>query len=219
MTSFEIISRAGLALVLKNIPDTRDPLADPWPWYALVEFSSGLNDVLRPMVENILASAVDAGEAGDAVIAESEAQTQALWRMRHAMTEAMKPEGAQAKHDVSVPIGSIPAFLAEADAAVEQVAPGARVIAFGHAGDGNIHYDVLEPPGGIADREAWRLAVESAVYDVIERHQGSISAEHGVGLARREDLARRKSAPELAMMRAVKRALDPQNIMNPGKML
>ncbi|MEZ5920654.1 MAG: FAD-linked oxidase C-terminal domain-containing protein [Parvularculaceae bacterium] len=147
-------------------------------------------------------------------------QARAFWRMRHSMSEAMRPEGGQAKYDVSVPIASVPAFLKEADAAVMRACPGARIIAFGHMGDGNIHYDVLQPAGGDAAAfAAAQSSIETAVYDAIDRFEGSISAEHGVGLARLDDIARRKAPAEIAMMRAVKRALDPKGLMNPGKMI
>jgi FAD/FMN-containing dehydrogenase len=136
------------------------------------------------------------------------------------MSEAMKPEGGQAKYDVSVPVASVPAFLAAADAAVTRACPAARIVAFGHMGDGNIHYDVLQPAAmARADFEAREEAIEQAVYDAIDRFEGSISAEHGVGLARRDDIARRKQPAEIAMMRAVKAALDPKGVMNPGKMI
>ena len=220
VTSFELLSRFSIELLLKHIPNTRDPLGAACPWYALVEFSSGRAGALRAEVEAILADALDAGEILDATIAENEAQAAAFWHMRHAMSEAMRPEGAQAKYDVSAPVASVPAFLRDADAAVEAICPGARIIAFGHMGDGNIHYDVLQAPGAsAADFARAQAALEEAVYDVIDRHQGSISAEHGVGLARRDDIARRKQPAEIAMMRAVKAALDPAGIMNPGKML
>jgi len=220
VTSFELMSRAILALVLKNIPDTRDPLAAAHPWYVLVEFSAGREGALRPMAEALLGAALDAGEIADAVIAESGAQAKAFWHLRHAMSEAMKPEGGQAKYDVSVPVASVPAFLGAADAAVTRACEGARVVAFGHMGDGNIHYDVLQPAGMTrAEFSGREQAVEQAVYDAIERFEGSISAEHGVGLARRDDIARRKSPAEMAMMRAVKAALDPLGIMNPGKLV
>jgi FAD/FMN-containing dehydrogenase len=220
VTSFELMSRAILALVLKNIPDTRDPLAAAHPWYVLVEFSAGREGALRPMAEALLGAALDAGEIADAVIAESGAQAKAFWHLRHAMSEAMKPEGGQAKYDVSVPVESVPAFLGAADAAVTRACEGARVVAFGHMGDGNIHYDVLQPAGMTrAEFSGREQAVEQAVYDAIERFEGSISAEHGVGLARRDDIARRKSPAEMAMMRAVKAALDPMGIMNPGKLV
>jgi FAD/FMN-containing dehydrogenase len=220
VTSFELMSRGVLALVLKNISGARDPLAGSHPWYALVEFSAGREGVLRPMAEELLAAALDACELTDAVIAESEAQAKAFWRLRHSMSEAMKPEGGQAKYDVSVPVASVPAFFAAADASVERICPGARIVAFGHMGDGNIHYDVLQPQAmARTEFEAREDAIEQAVYDAIDRFEGSISAEHGVGLARREDIARRKAPAEIAMMRAVKAALDPTGIMNPGKMI
>lgn len=220
VTSFELMSRAILALVLKNIPGARDPLSQPHPWYALVEFSAGRDGVLRPMAEEMLAAALGSGELSDAVLAENDTQSKAFWHMRHSMSEAMKPEGGQAKYDVSVPVASVPAFLAAADAAVERICPGARVVAFGHMGDGNIHYDVLQPPGmARQDFDAREDAIERVVYDAIDRFEGSISAEHGVGLARRDDIARRKTPAEIAMMRAVKAALDPNGIMNPGKMI
>ena len=218
--SFELMSRGILALVLKNIPGARDPLQGTHPWYALVEFSAGSEGVLRPMAEELLAAAFGSGELSDAVIAGSEAQAKDFWRLRHSMSEAMKPEGGQAKYDVSVPLASVPAFLAAADANVERLCPGARIVAFGHMGDGNIHYDVLQPKAMARNEfDARESAIEQAVYDAIDRFEGSISAEHGVGLARRDDIARRKAPAEIAMMRAIKAALDPFGIMNPGKML
>lgn len=220
VTSFELMSRFSISLVYKHIPGSRDPLAKIHPWYALIEFSSGREGALRADVEAILADAFEAGDILDAAIAENQAQAAAFWHLRHVIPLAMRPEGAQAKYDVSVPVASVPAFLKDAGAAVERIFPGARVIAFGHMGDGNIHYDLLQPEGG--DRAAFEKAedaIEQAVYDVIDRHQGSISAEHGVGLARRDDIARRKQPAEIAMMRAIKKALDPQGIMNPGKMI
>ncbi|MFN0023696.1 MAG: FAD-binding oxidoreductase [Parvularculaceae bacterium] len=220
VTSFELMSRAILALVFKNIADTRDPLGAAHPWYALVEFSAGRPGALRPMAEEMLGAALDAGEISDAAIADNDAQAKAFWRLRHTMSEAMKPEGGQAKYDVSVPVASVPAFLDAADAAVRRACAGARIVAFGHMGDGNIHYDVLQPAGmARSDFDAREAAIEQAVYDAIDRFEGSISAEHGVGLSRRDDIARRKSPAELTMMRTIKAALDPDGIMNPGKMV
>ena len=220
VTSFELMSRFSIGLVYKHIPGARDPLDKIYPWYALIEFSSGREGALRAEVEAILAGAFEAGVILDAAIAGNEAQAAAFWRLRHVISVAMRPEGAQAKFDVSVPVASVPAFLKDAGDAVERIHPGARVIAFGHLGDGNIHYDLLQPEGG--DRAAFESdedAIEQAVYDAIDRHRGSISAEHGVGLARRDDIARRKQPAEIAMMRAIKSALDPLGIMNPGKMI
>ncbi|MGF1544211.1 MAG: FAD-binding oxidoreductase [Parvularculaceae bacterium] len=218
-TSFELIGAPAHDLAVKNLPGARGALAAPHRWYALVELTSGRPGALRPSVEAILEGAFEAGEIADAAIAESGAQAGALWRLRHGLSEAMKPEGAAAKFDVSAPVARIPDFLARADAGVEKACPGARVIAFGHVGDGNVHYDVLQPEGARAAFEAAGPALERAVYDAVASVDGSISAEHGVGLARRDAVARLKAGPELAMMRAVKTALDPQGIMNPGKMI
>lgn len=220
VTSFELMGRLSLELVFRHIPGTRDPLGSPYPWSVLAEFVAGSAGALRSAVEAILGSAADAGEIMDATFADNDAQAAQFWRIRHSMSEAMKPEGGQAKYDVSVPVACVPAFLQAAALAVEAVTPGARVVAFGHMGDGNIHYDVLQPPDGDRARFAARQdALDRAIYDCIDRFEGSISAEHGVGLARRDDIARRKQPAEIAMMRAVKAALDPLGIMNPGKML
>lgn len=220
VTSFELMGRLSLDLVFRHIPGTRDPLGAPYPWSVLAEFVAGSAGALRSAVEAILGAAADAGEIADAVFAENDAQAAQFWRIRHSISEAMKPEGGQAKYDVSVPVVCVPAFLEAAAQAVDALTPGARVVAFGHMGDGNIHYDILQPPGGDRARfAAQQDALDRAIYDCIDQFEGSISAEHGVGLARRDDIARRKQPAEIAMMRAVKAALDPHGIMNPGKML
>jgi FAD/FMN-containing dehydrogenase len=219
VTSFELMSDAIVSFTLAKIAGTRRPIAQS-PWHALIEFSSGEEGALRPLVESLLAEAAESGEITDAAIADNEAQTANFWRIRHSMAEAMRGEGKQAKHDVSVPVADAPAFLEAADAAVARIAPGARVMAFGHLGDGNIHYDILKPEGAPGDALSPFLdAIEAAVHDEIARFGGSISAEHGVGLARRDEIARRKAPVEIDMMRRIKAALDPQGIMNPGKML
>jgi FAD/FMN-containing dehydrogenase len=220
VTSFELMSRRCIELVTKHIPDTRDPLNSAHPWYVLMEFSSGQPSGLREAIETMLGDALEKNLISDAVIADNERQTTMLWRIRHSISEAINGEGLGARHDVSVATSDIPAFLSKAGAEVERLAPGARVVAFGHIGDGNIHYDIVAAEG--ADKHALddkRAVIESAVYDVIGAFDGSISAEHGIGRHRRETLAKRKSAIELNMMRAVKNALDPKGIMNPGKML
>ena len=220
VTSFELMSRLCVDLVLKHIPDTRDPLSAPHPYYVLMEVSSGQASGLRGSMENMLGRALENGLIEDAMIAESEAHTQMLWRIRHSLSEAINGEGLGARHDVSVATSDIPAFLDKAGAEVERIAPGSRVVAFGHIGDGNVHYDVVGPEGaGPHALDNKRPEIESAVYDVIDSFDGSISAEHGVGRHRRDTLAKRKSAVELDMMRAIKNALDPKGIMNPGKML
>ena len=219
-TSFELMARICIDLVLKHIPDTRDPLSAPHPYYVLMEFSASEAGLLRGRIEALLEAALDKGLVEDATIAESEAQAEALWRMRHSMSEAINGEGLGARHDVSVATSDIPAFLDKAGAAVKRIVPDARIVAFGHIGDGNVHYDIVGPEG--ADPHALdgaRKEIETAVYDVIGDFKGSISAEHGVGRHRRDEIARRKSPVEIEMMRAVKKALDPKGIMNPGKML
>jgi FAD/FMN-containing dehydrogenase len=220
VSGFELMSRFSVELVLKHIPGVRDPMAAPHAWYVLMEVSAGRGGDLHRVMEELLAGAMEKGRIEDAVIAESNAQADMLWRLRHSISEAINGEGLGARHDVSVAVSDIPAFLKSADAAVAQIAPDARMVAFGHIGDGNIHYDVIGPEG--AGRNALddkRAQIENAVYDIIDRFSGSISAEHGIGRHRRESLAKRKSAVEMEMMRAVKRALDPRGIMNPGKML
>ena len=219
-TSFELIPRLGVDCVLKHIPNTRDALTAAHPWYVLMEFSAGRASGLRGSVETMLAEAFEHGLIADAAIADNEAQTQMFWHIRHSLSEALNGEGKGARLDVSVATSDIPAFLAKADAATARVSPDARVVAFGHMGDGNVHYDVIPAEDAAKDAlDDSRAEIEAAVYDVIDAFDGSISAEHGVGRARRNALAARKSPVELDMMRAVKRALDPQGIMNPGKML
>ncbi len=219
-TSFEFMNRLCVELTTKHIPGVRDPLDAPHDYYVLMEFSSGETGTLRTTVEASLADALEKGLLADAVIADSAAQRQALWHMRHSISEAINHEGLGARHDVSVATSDISAFLDQAGAAARRIAPDARFVQFGHIGDGNIHYDVIGPDGAPKDAlNEKRPHIESAVYDVIAAFDGSISAEHGVGRHRRETLAKRKSAVELDMMRAVKDALDPKGIMNPGKML
>lgn len=220
VTSFEFMNRLCIDLTSKHIDGVRDPLGDPYECYVLMEFSAGETGTLRPMVEKLLARALEDGLLQDAVIAASEAQTQALWHMRHSMSEAISQEGLGVRHDVSVATSDIPAFLEKAGPAVTNAAAGARIVAFGHMGDGNVHYDIIGPEDAPHDAlEPARQAIESSVYDVIDEFDGSISAEHGIGRHRRDSLAKRKGEVELHMMRAVKSALDPLGIMNPGKML
>ncbi|MEL6360393.1 MAG: FAD-binding oxidoreductase [Pseudomonadota bacterium] len=220
VSSFELMGRPLIELCVKNIAGVRDPLDEPHPWYVLMELSSGEKGHLTGLVESLLGKAVEDGLVTDGIVAGSLAQADALWHMRHAASESMKAEGAQAKFDVSVPISSVPGFLATAETKVNAVCRGARIIAFGHMGDGNVHYDILQPTDMSAENfRARQSAIEDVVYDTIGSFDGSISAEHGVGVARRDDVAHRKSPVEMTMMRAVKKALDPDGIMNPDKLL
>jgi FAD/FMN-containing dehydrogenase len=219
VSSFELISRMSVDLVLKHIPDTRDPMRGKHTWYVLMECSSSGGD-LRASIETLLASALEKRLIEDAVIADSERQAKDFWRIRHSISEAINGEGLGARHDVSVATADIPAFLTKADAVVTKLAPGSRVVAFGHIGDGNVHYDIVPPAGaGKHGLDEKRKSIEAAVYDVILSFNGSISAEHGVGRHKREAVAARKAPVELAMMRALKDAIDPKGIMNPGKVL
>lgn len=219
--SFELMPRDGLDLVFEHIPDTRDPLAGRHAWYVLVEATSArAGDPLGETLEAAIGAAIEAGEAADAVIAASEAQRAALWKLRETLPEAERVDGASVKHDVSVPVARMPAFIAEATPAIERGWPGTRVLAFGHLGDGNVHFNA-RPPQGVS-YEAFREhgpAITRLVNDITVAHGGSISAEHGIGTLKREELARLGNPAKLAAMRAVKAALDPLGIMNPGKLL
>lgn len=221
VTSFEIMSRLGLDLVLRHLAGSRDPLAQPYPWYVLLEVSSGeAAETVRPRIEAVLTAAMAAGEAADGVLAASAAQADALWRMRTALSEVQKHEGGSIKHDVSVPIAAIPAFMEEAARVVEEIMPGARPVPFGHLGDGNIHFNISQPVG--ADKDAflsrWQ-EVSAAIHGLVARFHGSISAEHGIGRMKKELLPGVKSAVEMDLMRALKRTFDPNGILNPGKVL
>ncbi len=220
LSAFELIPRIALEMVLAHIPQTSDPLAAPSPWYALVEAESGARFSLREIVEQALFSAIADGIASDAAVADSEAQRTALWRLRESISEAQKHEGASIKHDVAVPVAAIPEFLARGIEAVQRVVPGARPVPFGHLGDGNIHFNFSVPKGGddTAFLARWE-DVTRAVHDLVHGLGGSISAEHGVGVMKREEIVRYKSAAEIELMRALKRTLDPNNILNPGKLV
>jgi FAD/FMN-containing dehydrogenase len=219
VTSFELMSDTGLDFVLKHIPGTRRPVASAAPWHVLVEIS--LFDVTAAGQARLeLAAATGNKGIRDGAIAQSEAQRTAFWRLRDAMSEAQKPEGGSIKHDVSVPVSSIPAFIAEASAAVRTLIPGARPVPFGHLGDGNIHFNISQPEGAEPSAFLARLPeVNALVHDMVHRYHGSISAEHGLGQAKVDEITRYKSPVEMEAMRAIRRALDPNAIMNPGKVV
>jgi len=217
LLAFELIAQRALQLVLRHVDGTRSPLHGESPWYVLLEASlGGASDDF----EEVLMAMLECGLASDAVIAKSSAERDALWHVRHAISEAQKREGASLKHDVSVPVDRIGDFIEAAEAAVLAQVPAARVVAFGHVGDGNVHFNVSQPRD--ADAEgflAQRATVARIVYDVVARFDGSFSAEHGVGVLKREALVRYRSAAEVRTMRALKQWLDPANILNPGKVL
>jgi FAD/FMN-containing dehydrogenase len=222
VTAFEWISRLGLEYVLKNIPDTRDPIpARRYDHYVLIELTSAHEDgSLRERLEGVLAAGLDKGRVLDGTIAESRAQSRAFWKLRETIPEAQKPEGSSVRHDVSVPVSQVPEFLVRADAAVAAAVPGIRICSFGHLGDGNIHYNLTQPIG--ADSAAFAARhheINELVYAVALELRGSISAEHGIGRLKREVFNQVKPPVALDMMREIKRALDPNGIMNPGKVL
>jgi FAD/FMN-containing dehydrogenase len=217
LQAFELLPDRAIRLVLRHIPDTRYPFDHPYPWYVLVECAG------RHAAEafhSVLMSAIESGLAHDAVIAGSQREAGELWRLRHAISEAQKFEGASLKHDVSVPLGHVGNFIETAETAVRTVLPGIRVIAFGHVGDGNVHFNISQPKDmSLQNFSEYSTALSAEVYAITRSFGGSISAEHGIGQAKRGLLRQFRSTAELGLMIAVKRALDPSNIMNPGKVL
>lgn len=221
VTAFEIVPKLGLELVLKHIPDTRDPLPSSLPWRILLELSLPREEGARDLLETLLGDAIEKGVAADAAICDTEAQKAMVWKIRENIAVAERAHGKALKHDVSVPVSRVAEFMERGIALAGQMAPGADVIAFGHVGDGNIHFNITPPPGADQDRFVDKdgLPVSKAVHDLIASLNGSISAEHGIGRLKRDELAWRKSPVEMEMMRAVKRALDPDGRMNPGRVL
>jgi D-lactate dehydrogenase (cytochrome) len=220
VTSFEIMTRMGIDAVIEHGPNVRDPLEKPYPWYVLIELSSQQSEGLRDTMENLLAEGIEKGLVLDATIADNLEQAKAFWFIREFFGEVQRRIGASIKHDVSVPVAAVPAFIEEANAAVTKLIPGARPLPFGHAGDGNIHYNVTQPVG--ADRKAFLARwdeVNAVVFDIVRKHGGSISAEHGVGVMKRDILPAFKDPVAIDLMRTLKRTLDPNNILNPGKVL
>jgi FAD/FMN-containing dehydrogenase len=220
LTAFELMPRFGIELQLKHGMLARDPTASLSPWYALIEINrmkGGVPGALQAALEEAFAS----GLVADAVLAESEADRIAMWAAREQMSDVQTKEGASIKHDVSVPIAEVPRLIEEGTAAVERLAPGIQPCPFGHMGDGNIHFNFSQPVGvdGKAFMVAHEEAIHEAVYEVVMRLGGSVSAEHGIGQLKRELLRQVKDPVALEMMRAIKQALDPKGIMNPGKML
>jgi D-lactate dehydrogenase (cytochrome) len=220
VTGFELMARGIVEMALKHGYGNRDPLSGTHLWYVLMEVSSQQDKGLRDEVEQFLADAVEQGLVEDATIAASLDQTRAFWHMRHTLTEVQKPEGGSIKHDVSVPVAAVPDFIDEASAAVVALIPGSRPVPFGHVGDGNIHFNVSQPIG--ADKEAFLarwVEVNSVVDKIVLKYHGSISAEHGIGTLKRDSLVKVKDPVALSLMRDFKKMLDPNGILNPGKVL
>lgn len=219
LTSFELLSEVAVDFSIRHGIDIRDPLEAKHRWYVLMELSSPRDDA-RDTLETILGKGLDHGIIDDAAIAANLSQRQAFWKLRDEMSAAQKPEGGSIKHDISVPVAAVPDFIAEADAAVVKLIPGARPVPFGHLGDGNLHYNVSQPVGGnAADFLARWHEVNAVVFEIVLRMGGSISAEHGIGVLKRDELPEVKDKVAIALMRQIKAMLDPLGIMNPGKVL
>ncbi|MCW2738482.1 FAD-binding oxidoreductase, partial [Nocardioides sp.] len=220
LSTFEIANRQALELVLAHLPGASDPLAAPSEWYVLVELAGAESDGgLDDALESILGEAVERDLASDAAVAGSRAQRSALWALREGISEAQKVEGATLKHDVTLSIARLADWVAEIGPVLEQRLPGVRPVTYGHVGDGNLHYNLSAPAGGDDDLRAAAADLSTAIYDAVAAGHGSISAEHGLGRTKAAAGASYKSAVEVDLMRAVKQALDPDGLMNPGVLL
>lgn len=221
LTAFEFMSARALSFVTTHMENARLPLSSAYPWYVLFDVSAHTqNGTATGTAQAIVAAALEQGRAADAVLAPSLSHAQALWRLREFASEAQKFEGGSIKHDISVPVGAIPKFIVAADALIAKLCPGARPVAFGHFGDGNVHYNVSQPPG--MARETFLAMWEhiaGEVHALVTELNGSISAEHGIGRLKREALRIAKGPAELDLMQRIKFALDPNGILNPGKLL
>ena len=219
VTSFEIMSREGIEIVVKH-GGSREPLATKSPYSVLIELSSQRTEGLRDSMEQILAEGLEKGLVLDATICESVEQAKAFWRIRELFGEMQGREGGSIKHDVSVPVANIPAFIEEANAAAVKLIPGARPLPFGHVGDGNIHYNITQPVG--ADKAEYLKRwddMNDVIYKIVLKYSGSVSAEHGVGIVKRDYLPKIKDPVAYDLMKTLKRTLDPKGILNPGKVL
>lgn len=220
LSTFEIANRTALELVLAHLPGASDPLADPSDWYVLVELAAAESDGgLDDALEALLGEAVAAGLASDAAIAGGPAQRSALWALREGISEVQKVEGATLKHDVTLPIAHLADWVAKIGPTLEALLPGVRPVTYGHVGDGNLHYNLNAPIGRDQDLRDAAADLSTAIYDAVAAANGSISAEHGLGRTKAAAGASYKSAVEVDLMRAVKQALDPDGLMNPGVLL
>jgi FAD/FMN-containing dehydrogenase len=220
LNSYELLPRAALDLAMRHIEAAADPLGAPHDWYVLCELSSFAIEPLDALLEKALGEALAAGEILDAAVAPSERARTNLWRLRESIPEAQRRAGPSLKHDISVPVARLADFVAQASAWVQGEVPQGTLIAYGHAGDGNLHFNISFLKGTAAALiAAQEPLIRRAIHDLVAAHGGSFSAEHGIGALKVGELQRYASPVELAMMREIKRALDPNGIMNPGKVL
>ena len=221
VTGFELIPRIGIEFALRHLPGAREPLESAHTWYALLEISSGGNsESTRNIIETIYSMAMENEILQDAVLAENTRQQNEFWRIRHGLSDVQRPEGGSIKHDISVPVAKVPEFLERATEAVVAYIPGCRPFAFGHLGDGNIHFNISQPVD--ADKQEFLSnwdKINSIVHEIVITLGGSISAEHGIGKLKRKLLRETKSELEIEMMQKIKTALDPNGILNPGSIL
>lgn len=220
LTAFELVPAIAVELAVKHMPDIRPPFAKPFAWAVLIELSSSALWPLRNVLEASLGAAIEAGDVRDAALASGAREAANLWHLRESLSEAQKREGASLKHDIAVPVSRIPAFIREASLAVTNAWPGVRPVIFGHVGDGNLHFNISQPASARAeDFLVHQEAIADLVHNIVAAHEGSISAEHGIGRMKAALLPRFKDKTAYELMHAIKRAIDPHNIMNPGRVL
>ena len=220
LNAFELISRVGMEMVLNHMPTSKEPFEKKYEWYVLLEFSSSAKNNLKEQMENLYISASEKNIVLDGIIAESTQQRKDLWLLRDGLSEAQKPEGGSIKHDISVPIDCVSIFIDKATQSVKKHIPGSRVVAFGHVGDGNIHFNVSQPIDHDKNEflEKWS-EINEIVFDIAKNLKGSFSAEHGIGKLKREELKKYNPPLEVNLMHSIKKSFDPNNILNPGKVL
>ena len=220
LNAYELVSRVGMEMVIKHIPGAKEPIKEKYKWYILIEFSSSSKNNLRQQIEDLFELALNKNIVLDGVIAESTQQRKELWTLRDGLNEAQKPEGGSIKHDISVPINNVSKFIYSASKCVEEFIPNSRVVAFGHIGDGNIHFNISQPLK--QDKKEflnkWK-DVNKLIFDIVKNLDGSFSAEHGIGKLKREELQNYNPTIEINLMKSIKSSFDPNNILNPGKVL
>ena len=220
LNAYELVSRVGMEMVIKHIPGAKEPIKEKYKWYILIEFSSSSKNNLRQQIEDLFELALNKNIVLDGVIAESTQQRKELWTLRDGLNEAQKPEGGSIKHDISVPINNVSKFIYSASKCVEEFIPNSRVVAFGHIGDGNIHFNISQPLK--QDKKEFLnkwTDVNKLVFDIVKNLDGSFSAEHGIGKLKREELQNYNPTIEINLMKSIKSSFDPNNILNPGKVL
>jgi FAD/FMN-containing dehydrogenase len=221
VTSFELIPRIGIDLTTRHIPGVVDPLSATSQWYVLCELSSSrAQEPLDAMLQEALEQALSKGWVSDAAVAQADRERDAFWRLRESIPEAQRKDGYSLKHDISVPVSQVPRFIEVAGGWVAQHIPQGVLVSYGHLGDGNLHFNINQRPGAqVAQLQAVEQKVKRAIHDFVKEFDGSFSAEHGIGQLKVFELERYANPVELDLMKRIKRALDPNNIMNPGKVL